>query len=594
MRLLKNIERKHKQKSMKENQFKMTQFRFKKLALALSIVVYSTLTHSISTFATDAAQKTAPKSAEVKSLELTPEVIYNYLLAEIAAQRGAFGISSHLFYDLAKSTRNPSLAERAAKAAAMGNQGNQALDATKLWAELDPSSVEAEQASSQLLIASGNLEEAKPHVQKLLAKEDTRAAGFLVLNSLFSHQPDKKTVLPVIIDLAKPYPNLAEAHFAIAHAALSANNLELMESELTITDKLRPDWELPTMMKAQVLEKGSPDKAIVTYRDFLKKYPKANDIRMALAKLLINQKSFDEAKSELIQLSKAAKGDANTHAALGLLAIESKDYLAAEKYFQQSLKNGFKEPDQIYIYLGKLAEQQKNDKQALVWFEKVEQGDHYLEAKISEANIIARTQNTDAAIKMLDEINDLSTEQQIMVIETQAALLAQAKRNQESFDLLNKAVQNVVNTPSLIYDYASAAERIGKYDLMESELNKAIAMKPDYAAAYNALGYSLADRNVKLDLAKEMIDKALALTPDDHFMIDSLGWVYYRQGKLDLAVEQLRRAYSVQADPEIAAHLGEVLWQQGKQEEAKKIWQDALKENADNEILLAIMKKFSS
>ena len=245
MRLLKNIERKHKQKSMKENQFKMTQFRFKKLALALSIVVYSTLTHSISTFATDAAQKTAPKSAEVKSLELTPEVIYNYLLAEIAAQRGAFGISSHLFYDLAKSTRNPSLAERAAKTAAMGNQGNQALDATKLWAELDPSSVEAEQASSQLLIASGNLEEAKPHVQKLLVKEDTRAAGFLALNSLFSHQPDKKIVLSVIIDLAKPYPNLAEAHFAIAHAALSANNLELMESELTITDKLRPGWNYP-------------------------------------------------------------------------------------------------------------------------------------------------------------------------------------------------------------------------------------------------------------------------------------------------------------------------------------------------------------
>ena len=255
MRLLKNIERKHKQKSMKENQFKMTQFRFKRLALALGIVVYSTLTYSISTFATDAPQKAAPKSAEskpvevkadeIKSLELTPEVIYNYLLAEIAAQRGAFGISSHLFYDLAKSTRNPSLAERAAKTAAMGNQGNQALNATKLWAELDPSSVEAEQASSQLLIASGNLEEAKPHVQKLLVKEDTRAAGFLALNSLFSHQPDKKIVLSVIIDLAKPYPNLAEAHFAIAHAALSANNLELMESELTITDKLRPGWNYP-------------------------------------------------------------------------------------------------------------------------------------------------------------------------------------------------------------------------------------------------------------------------------------------------------------------------------------------------------------
>jgi len=538
--------------------------------------------------------KTNEAKASAPTNELTSEIVYDYLLAEIAAQRGELGLSSHLFYTLAKSTRDPSLAERAAKAAAVSNQGNLALEATKLWSEIDPSSLEAEQATSQLLMASGNLEEAKLHIAKLLVKEDTRAVNFLAINSLFARQADKKLVQSIVTDLAKPYPNLPEAHFAIAHAAVNANDISTMQSELLLGEKLRPGWEIPVMMQAQTELKNSPSKAIATYQNFLKKYPKSNDVRMALAKLLINQKQFNEAKPELVTLSKAGKGNPEILAVLGLLAIEGKDYKASEGYFQESLEEGFKQPEQIYIYLGKLADQQKNDKQALAWFDKVKPGEHYLDAQISKANVVSRTQNTNTAIKILDDLDDLTTEQQIIVIETQAGLLSQAKRNQEAFDLLDKALKNMVNTPDLIFEYASAAERIGKYDLMETELNKAITMKPDYAAAYNALGYSLADRNVKLDVAKQMIDKALELSPDDHFMIDSLGWVYYRLGQLDLAAEKLRIAYNAQSDPEIAAHLGEVLWQQGKQEEAKTIWKAALKDNPGNEVLLTITKKFNS
>lgn len=570
----------------------------KKFAIA-SWLICSSFFGVSSTMAAEIVKKASNvKIVDAKALklntELTPEIVYDYLLAEIAAQRGEFGLSSHLFYTLAKSSRDPSLAQRAAKAAAVGNQGNLALEATKLWSEIDPSSLEAEQATSQLLIASGNLDEAKLHISKLLVNEDSRAASFLAINSLFARQVDKKLVQAIVTDLAKPYLNLPEAHFAIAHAALNNNDNATMQSELALAEKLRPGWEIPIMMLAQVELRESPDKAIATYQNFLKKYPKANDVRMAFAKLLISQKRFKEAKPELVTLSKAGKGNPEIHAVLGLLAIEAKDYQASEQYFQQSLKDGFKDPEQIYIYLGKLADQQKNDKQALVWFDKVQPGERYLEAQISKANVTARTQNTDAAIKLLDGVEDLTTEQQIIVIETQAGLLAQAKRNQEAFDLLDKALKSMVNTPDLIFEYASAAERIGKYDLMETELNKAIAMKPDYAAAYNALGYSLADRNIKLDIAKQMIDKALEISPDDHFMIDSLGWVYYRLGKLDLAAEQLRIAYNAQPDPEIAAHLGEVLWQQGKTDEAKIIWKAALKDNPDNEVLLTTTKKFNS
>ena len=522
------------------------------------------------------------------------EFVYKYLLGEIAGQRGEITLASQLFLDLAKQTRDPRLAERAARAAAYGNQPGIALQASTLWAELDPASLEAQQASSQLLIASGNLNQAKPHIQKLLAKEETRANGFLYLNSLLENQKDKAEVLAAITEFAAPYPKLAEAQFAIAQAALAANKPDISKKALETANKLRPGWELAAQLQGQLLLKESPDKAVSFYQGFLRQYPKANDVRMAYAKLLVSQKRHAEAKPEFVKLVENSDSSPEISAVVGLLSLESNDFAMADKYFQQSLSSGFKNPDQLYFYLGRSAERQKNDTAALSWYDKIQPGNHFLDGRLSAANVIARTKNVDAAIKMLDEVEDLATEQQIMVIQAEANLLSQAKRNQESFDLMQKAVNNIPNTTELIYDYAMAAERIGKLDVMEAELRKAIQLRPDFAAAYNALGYSFADRNIKLNEAKTLIETALKLQPDDHYMLDSLGWVHYRLGNLALAAEYLRKAYETQADPEIAAHLGEVLWKQGLQEEAKKIWANALKDYPENDVLVATAKKFRS
>jgi tetratricopeptide (TPR) repeat protein len=178
------------------------------------------------------------------------------------------------------------------------------------------------------------------------------------------------------------------------------------------------------------------------------------------------------------------------------------------------------------------------------------------------------------------------------VINAQANLLAQAKRFQESYELLGKAVANMPNSNELIYDYAMAAERVQQFTVLETQLRKLIKIKPDYAQAYNALGYSFADRNVKLEEANQLIAKALAISPDDHYIMDSMGWVQYRLGNLDKALEYLNKAYNLQNDAEIAAHLGEVLWKQGKQDEASKLWAEALKVNPENDVLLKTIKKF--
>lgn len=555
-----------------------------KLAVACAMLSFAV---SPTAFAENVSAKSkAPQT------ELTAEFVYKYLIGEIAGQRGDLGLASNLFLDLAKSSRDPRLAERAAKAAAYGNKPKTAIQAANLWAELDPSSVEAQQASTQMLLSTGNLAEAKPHLQKLLAKEETRPNGFLYLNSLLARQPDKNAVLSLVQELAKPYPDLPEAHFTIANTAWSAGKNDLALSELNTADKLRPGWEIAAILQGQVLFSQSPDAALVFYRNFLNKHPEANEVRLTTARLLVNQKRFDEAKAEFIKLVEASKGNPEVLVVVGLLSFQAADYAEAEKYFQQALETGFKDPDQVYLYLGQIAERQKHDDEALTWYNKVQPGERYLDAKLNIAAVTARTQSVDAAVQMLDTLEDLNNEQLVLVIQAQANLLGQAKRYQEAYDLLDNAVTNLPNTPEIVYDYAMAAERVQLLDVMERELRKLIQLKPDFAQAYNALGYTLADRNMKLEEAHKLIEKALTLSPNDHFILDSMGWVEYRLGKLDKAADYLRQAYTAQTDPEIAAHLGEVLWQQGKHDEALQTWDEALRAHPENEVLINTTKKF--
>lgn len=534
-------------------------------------------------------------SAPVKTVSadngLSSEFIYKYLVGEIAGQRGDPSLASKLFLELAKSSNDARLAERAARAAVFGNNQQVALEAAKLWTTITPDSIEAQQAMAQMLISIGQLSEAKPHLQKLLAKEDTRANGFLYLSSLFQHQTDKAAVLGLVQDLAKPYPKLPEAHFAIATSALATGNPKLALSEVEMAGKLRPGWETSAILQGQILFNQSPDTAINFYRKFLKQYPEASELRLTLARLLVNQKRFDEAKTEFVKLVEASNNNPEVLVVVGLLSFQSMEYADAEKYFEEALKQDFKDPDQIYLYLGQIAEKQKHNDQALDWYKKVEPGERYLEAQFDIANVIAHTQGTDAAVQMLDKLPELDNQQQAQVMQAQANLLGRDKRYQEAFDLLEKAV-NISPSPEIIYDYAMSAERVQRLDIMEKQLRKLIEIKPDFAQAYNALGYTLADRNVKLEEARKLIEKALILSPNDHYILDSMGWVQYRMGKLDKAVDYLRRAYTAQTDPEIAAHLGEVLWQQGKHAEAMRTWDDALREHPDNEALINTTKKF--
>ena len=530
-------------------------------------------------------------SVKATMTEPSAEFVYKYLLAEVAAQRGEMTLASQLFLDLAKQTRDVRLAERATQASVYAQQAVLALQSSTLWNELAPESLQAAHTASQLLVAKGDLNQALPLMRKILAQEKTRPQAFMELNNLLYKVQDKAAVLTTVKALAQDYPKLPEAHFAVAQAAFFAQDTATVGNELKVANQLRPGWEPAAQMQAQMLKQNSPDEAVKFLRGFVKQYPDSDEVRLTLAKTLLEQKKGDEAKPEFIKLAEKHQQNPEMNAVVGLLALDAKEYALADRYLQHAIDVGFREPEKIFLHLGRSASEQKDDTRALKWYDQIKQGENYLAGRIAAASIISRTQSVDAAINMLDEINDLTPEQQIIVLQSEALLLNQAKRFEEAYALLDKALNTFPDSTELNYDYALSAERIGKFDVMEKHLYKLVKMKPNDAAAYNALGYSFADRNIKLVEAKNLIMTALKLSPQDHYIMDSLGWVYFRLGDLPNATQHLRQAYTIQEDPEIAAHLAEVLWKSGQKDEAQKILDKATKAHPDNDILSATVSR---
>ena len=520
-----------------------------------------------------------------------PDLIFRLLLAEIASQRGELNLASELFLDLAKQTDSALLAERATRLTGVTRNSTLALEASKVWNELNKDSIDAQQALIEILIANNKLSEAKPILQKLLLKEKTRASGFLYLNTMLSHVSDKKAVLILVTDLAQPYPKLAEAHFAVVHAAWIGKDQKIYEKELTTINQIKPNWEMPALFKGQILANESPEKALNFYSDFLNKYPKSNDVRLEYAKLLTNGRKFNEAKNEFVKLVNTAHSSAEITLAVGLLSVELEDYHLAEKYFLQSLKRNPKDKDQVFIYLAKIADKKNLSDVAITWLNKVGNGNHFIESKLITAEIIAKKESIDIAIEFLNAIKSNSQDEKLSVVQLKTSLLTRSNRHQDAFDLMQNEASNFAQSPEFKFDYALLADKLNKYDLMEKLLREAIKIKPDYAVAYNALGYSFADRNIHLEDAKKYIEVALSISPNNHYILDSMGWLYFRLGKLDSALSFIQKAYDVQSDPEIAAHLGEILWAQGKKKEANDILELSLQSFPDNEVLKEAFKR---
>ena len=565
----------------------------KRIAAALTLAIG--LTHwGYGLAAGDPATKPSGKRpiTHAASEDLLARTVFQALLGEFALRRGDAKLSSDAWADLAQRTRDPKVLARATEVASLARQYDRALELTKLWLEAEPDSVKAKQAQSSLLIQSNRIDDLAPQMSALLAQDKSNVGNNLLhLNRILGKISDKKAVQSLVDRVATPYDNLPEAHFAMAQAAANAgDNLRaLNEAEKAL--QLRPDWEIAAIARAQLQARQSAQTAIDSLTNFVDSNPAARDARLALARLLISEKRYDDARGHFDRLLKENPDNPDVIYPVAMLALQHGDTTTGRTQLEHLLETDFPDKSTIHFFLGQLDQEQKKPQDALEHYRQVTTGEQYIPARSRTAQILIQQGKIDDAREVLHDTHSNSNADRTQLILTESQLLREANRQNDAYIVLEAALSAHPDNPELLYETALTAERIGKPEQLDKHLKHLLELKPEHAHALNALGYSWAERNTRLPEAHDLIAKALKLSPEDPFIMDSMGWVLFRQGKLPEALQTLEKAYKLRADPEIAAHLGEVLWTANRKDEARSLLNDAAKANPDNEVLNLVIKK---
>jgi tetratricopeptide (TPR) repeat protein len=464
-----------------------------------------------------------------------------------------------------------------------------ALEAARLWSVADEDSERAQQTLAALLLSEGRLDEAEPILRTLL--KDNTASGFLHLPALMGKLRDTQAALALVERLAADYPALPEARFAVAQAAATAGRFDAAVAALQKADELRPGWEPAALLRMQMLGKTSRVDAMSFMRDFLVRYPRAREVRLAYARALVNANQFTEARAEFTRLTDDFPRNAEVSFAAGLLSLQMGDVDVARDLLTRTLEYNPRDVDTVHYYLGQTAEQMKQPDVAAAHYAEVRTGNYLVSARARQAALLARAGKLAEARALLVATRGENDAQSVRLVQAQAELLRESRDHAVAFDVLSDGLKRFPDSADLLYDRAMVAEKLDKLDVLETDLRRVMVLRPEDAQAYNALGYTLADRTDRLPEAMTLLDKALALAPEDPFILDSVGWAQYRSGNLARAQEYLEHAFKVRPDPEIAAHLGEVMWARGQQDEAGKLWQTSLQTHPQNEVLLETLRR---
>ncbi len=532
------------------------------------------------------------KPPERPRLELTEDILFKVLVAEVAGQRGNIDIAVENYMELARTTRDPAVIERATRIAVYARDDQAAYEAAELWVEIDPDNTDAHQVLAVMTLRQGDIDAAVNHLEIILAQSQGQMDQklWMIANFLGSEE-DQAAVMQLMERLMENHMDDADAMYAYAHVAARLGDLDRAQMLLERVLELKPGNEAAAMTYLSLLQRrGDVNEAIVWLEALLEQVEDDFNLRMAYARLLTDAKRFDDARRQFEILAVQAPNNIDILYALGLLYLQIARLDEAEQYFTRLTELKKRVFDANY-YLGRIAEERKQHDKATNFYEGVHGGENYLDARIRLSLILAKEGQVEKALANIREIEQPKNSNRLILIQAEGEILTEQKRYDEAMDLFDRAIE-AGSHPDLLYSRAMLAEKMGRLDLLEQDLKTILDDDPDNATALNALGYTLADRTERYDEAYEYIKRAYELSPEDFYILDSMGWVLYRLGRLDEAVDFLRQALELRNDPEIAAHLGEVLWVMGDKQAAQQVWDTALQDTPTDDRLLKVIERF--
>lgn len=539
----------------------------------------------------------APHTVKLPAQTLTTPILQGVLLAEIALARGQPDIAAQTYHQLAQMTRDPRVARRATELALRTRQNALASDDARIWLDTASSAddaLAATQALTSLLASVGRNDELLQLLNRALANAgDQIGAALMRLPPILARIKDKALAWRITAQATQPYLQQPEARLVRAAFASDAHETVVALDEINAALKLKPDWQQAALMRAQI-EAQAPEnhsRIIGDLNDFVAHNPQAHEARLALARALIGAKRYEEALMQFKALQKAAPDNLDHAFAVALLYLQLNRTQEAEAELDALKQRDPGSAPRAELYLGQASEQRHDDQAALKHYQAVPAADeNYTTAQGRVFALLVKAKRFDEALTTLSAVQ-LGGEAKKRFVLACVDLLRSADQDALALAALEQALLSAPDDTDLLYEAALLDDKLNRVAEAERRLRRVIKLKPDNAHAYNALGYTLADRNERLDEAGKLIDRALELRPDDPFILDSKGWLLYRKGDKPAALTYLRRALGNKNDPEIAAHLGEVLWQSGEREAAKKAWADAAKAFPDNAALSAAIKR---
>ncbi len=568
----------------------------KKFAIIVPLFLVAACT-SLSDPGLNGVSQVQSDSAVIKPLREKPDLVgqdaYHLLVAEMAISRGQKELAIKHYLELAKSQDNPAIAERAVRVAVYGENLPAAIEAAQRWVDLDPSRTEAYQVIAAIYIRQNRSEEAFTYLDGVIQKSQLSDKKlFTSLLGILAREKNIATVVSVTRKIAEKYPDRAYALYL--HSMISAQ-AGSTEEALTYIDRAMSHENIEGGHNARaklLLKLGRQAEAVVSLEKAVKRMPDDKSLRLTYARLLVELKQYEKARLEFARLHEDSPDDAELLYTLGLLSLESQRLDDAEKYLLKLVKTGHRE-DEAQYYLGRINEGRSQYDDAINWYKQVHDGQYQFDSRLRIAEMLSKAGRFEEARDYLKSMLKGSHPQASMVRIYLALgdLLRSGKHYQQAIEIYNTALEVAPGNNDLLYARALTAESVGQIDILEADLKAILATQPDNAHALNALGFTLADQTNRYEEAYQLIKRALEIMPEDAAIIDSFGWVNYRLGNYEQAVQLLRNALSRYEDSEIAAHLGEVLWVSGEKKEARLVWQRALERSPGDPLIEGVMRR---
>ena len=540
------------------------------------------------------AESKVPKRPRPSDYPVAPfpkDALYQLLVAEVAGYRGEYSTALEKYVDMALKTRDAGVAQRAAMLAVYLKRYEEALTTSKIWVEQEPDSIEARRYLSEQLLRIGDMEQAIVHMEAI--KNLGGLANFESFAYSAANMDDKgrEVLLEAMSRMLAEYPGDEQLMFSKAVLLEQSGQLEealQLANQLLVSKK---DINVIVLKVNALKDLLRTDEALVFLESTLEELADKRRLRLIYARMLFEAERLVDAEKQYEQVHQQAPNDSDILFALALISMEQGKDESAKGYLNQMIRFN-RRANEAHYYLGSIAD--KNDKipQAISEYKMVGPGREYLAAQVRIAALLADQDRLDDARAHLENQRANNPDRYNRLVMIEGQLLSERGHEAEFFELLEMVIQKQPENVELLYFRAMTGQSLGRLDVLEQDLLRVIEIDPGNADAMNALGYTLADQTDRHDEALILIERALEIKPNEAAFIDSLGWVQYRLENYKDAVTNLRKALSLFDNDEVAAHLGEVLWVSGEQQEARNVWQKALDARPDSDILKRVIKRF--